>query len=821
MADNPVNATSAFVIDAVSANGQAVFGFNFRVDFAADLLGTYTPPTGATVALVGGVDFTVSGLENPTGGEITLTSLETEVGGTILLFRQIIVDREADFTRDLFSDDLNAEQDRIFMILQEIIRDGNRAHKAPFGEDGSEFDADDIANAEANAARAEAAAQEVAGYDKGWEVFLDVVADGVTDTFTLADENGPKPVSTVDGQFFLNVHVGGAYQPSMPEDEWPNIPYRIIDEGTKIQFSFTPAAGLALYAKGAVGRSSDPVGQVPFGNVYDKPEVYVSEFGTDKAGILAAIAEAATERRPLRFNVLPNGGFYDADDGNINLPAGLTVLGSITEIRLNSTTLNPLFIGSSDDVTLRGVAMKGNSATQTSASSGSAGVVFTSCARPKVEDCLITDFTRHGILFEGCADPTAQDNRIERMWRGAGILVGSTLSCTGTSLIARNRITDVRQAHIQGYVPPDRVEIIDNILKNNNYGNPDVGDAISDNITFYGLTSGLSGVISRNVCEGSVNNGIHVGGDNIIVSHNTVISPVNAGIAVAKKENALPKSGASIAVDTNTVIFSGVPTSTNVAIIVRDFLGGTVVGNIISNAYAGIQLAGLGETPLLSTITAVGNILVGCTNFGFWYRRNLRNVIVTGNVITGNGGSSAHRLDVNSIDTIAITNGGSGYTAATVAITGGGASGSGIATATANVVSGVVVSITITSYGFGYTSVPTVTISGDGTGATATATLFVVSGSDLRIFGNQEAAFAINGNHVRLFQSSLFTPQLKFEGSTANLDAWLVPQGTGVLRLEYATTVATVAASFTADRILNFKDSSGTVYRIPCRAAAW
>lgn len=66
---------------------------------------------------------------------------------------------------------------------------------------------------------------------------------------------------------------------------------------------------------------------------------------------------------------------------------------------------------------------------------------------------------------------------------------------------------------------------------------------------------------------------------------------------------------------------------------------------------------------------------------------------------------------------------GSGYTHATVSLTGGG--GSGFA-ATANIVGGAVTSITITNPGTGFTSIPTVVITGDGTGAN-----YVVTGINL------------------------------------------------------------------------------------------
>jgi len=73
------------------------------------------------------------------------------------------------------------------------------------------------------------------------------------------------------------------------------------------------------------------------------------------------------------------------------------------------------------------------------------------------------------------------------------------------------------------------------------------------------------------------------------------------------------------------------------------------------------------------------------------------------------------------VTAIAITNGGSAYTTATVTITGDGTGATAVATLTA----GVVTAIAITNAGTGYTTA-TVTITGDGTLATATATLTLV-----------------------------------------------------------------------------------------------
>ncbi|MGL4480864.1 MAG: hypothetical protein ACRCVK_21905 [Aeromonas veronii] len=70
------------------------------------------------------------------------------------------------------------------------------------------------------------------------------------------------------------------------------------------------------------------------------------------------------------------------------------------------------------------------------------------------------------------------------------------------------------------------------------------------------------------------------------------------------------------------------------------------------------------------------------------------------------------------VNKIAISAGGSGYTSATVAISGGGGTG---ATATAVISNGVITDVVVTTPGSGYNSEPTVSITGDGAGAAAIA----------------------------------------------------------------------------------------------------
>ncbi len=107
-------------------------------------------------------------------------------------------------------------------------------------------------------------------------------------------------------------------------------------------------------------------------------------------------------------------------------------------------------------------------------------------------------------------------------------------------------------------------------------------------------------------------------------------------------------------------------------------------------------------------------------------------------VTVGGAGPDAVAPAINvlaNIASIAVANGGSGFTngtsTATVLITGGGGSG---ATATATVTGGAVTSITVTNPGNGYTSIPSVYVynaTGAGTGATAAVSGINLTGLQL------------------------------------------------------------------------------------------
>ena len=143
MADIPVNANDALTVVTVTSTGQVAFDYDFRADNINDLKANFKRASGAVIALVGGVDFTASGIGTATGGTITITSItDAVIGETVSIYRDTIIARPNDYSRDVFVEDLNAEQDKIFMILQEQSRDLKRASKSVLGGIGYQFSPD-------------------------------------------------------------------------------------------------------------------------------------------------------------------------------------------------------------------------------------------------------------------------------------------------------------------------------------------------------------------------------------------------------------------------------------------------------------------------------------------------------------------------------------------------------------------------------------------------------------------------------------------------------------------------------------------------------
>jgi hypothetical protein len=111
--------------------GSSTFVYSFLLLSSGDL---EVQVDGVTKTL--GIDYTVSGVGSPSGGTITYLGTLT-TGQIVTLARETAQNRSVDYqpNGDLKAVDLNADLDRLVMMVQEVARDAAlRAIKLPIGE---------------------------------------------------------------------------------------------------------------------------------------------------------------------------------------------------------------------------------------------------------------------------------------------------------------------------------------------------------------------------------------------------------------------------------------------------------------------------------------------------------------------------------------------------------------------------------------------------------------------------------------------------------------------------------------------------------------
>lgn len=124
-----------------------------------------------------------------------------------------------------------------------------------------------------------------------------------------------------------------------------------------------------------------------------------------------------------------------------------------------------------------------------------------------------------------------------------------------------------------------------------------------------------------------------------------------------------------------------------------------------------------GSLATVNAVLSAGNVSL----LDVSYPGNLYTSVPNVSITNGSGATAVANIVPTSLFSINMVSPGSGYTYATVTVTGGGASVD--ATATANIVGDQVASIDVTTPGTGYTDLPSIVIDGDGIGADAVGEL--------------------------------------------------------------------------------------------------
>jgi hypothetical protein len=194
-----IPASPAYTSVIATANGQTAFDFDFLANQSADLQAVYYPlGNGTPVTLAGGVDFTITaGAGDPDGGTITLTDGSfVQETAELTILRRVVIERSADYQRDLYSSDLNGEQGKIFQILQQLARDVDSALKVTPGQ---EIPTVDFLLTQINAAieaAADAAASEVDAEAAASSAAADAIAAGASASAAAASQSAAGTSAT-------------------------------------------------------------------------------------------------------------------------------------------------------------------------------------------------------------------------------------------------------------------------------------------------------------------------------------------------------------------------------------------------------------------------------------------------------------------------------------------------------------------------------------------------------------------------------------------------------------------------------------------------
>jgi parallel beta-helix repeat protein len=275
-------------------------------------------------------------------------------------------------------------------------------------------------------------------------------------------------------------------------------------------------------------------------------------------------------------------------------------------------------------VTIVGLEINGNKTNNT----GGHGIVTNNGSLIRIEDCYIHDCDQDGVRFGGT---TTTDVIVTGCYVSANGTAGITCDSTTERFSFTNNVAADNGTHNIGCIGIGKHgTIADNVCK---------GAGLADNITAYNVgCDHLS--VTGNVCVGGANNGIHLGGSNLLIADNLVDAPTQHGIVIVA-------SGGGTSV--NAIVSDNVVDSAGAAGIDVEVANGvTVSGNQVFAAGAhGIWAITVTQG------TIEGNTIRNCTNVGV-NAVTCSRLSVTGNTIEGN--STGISINTTSSDCVVDAN---------------------------------------------------------------------------------------------------------------------------------------------------------------------
>lgn len=257
------------------------------------------------------------------------------------------------------------------------------------------------------------------------------------------------------------------------------------------------------------------------------------------------------------------------------------------------------------DVSLESLTINGNKANQ---SSNVNGVHLVNCTNLKIHDLVVYDCKRQGINIDG--------SLTEMVWITNNVIYNS--GETGINLldeverivVDRNYCYDNGAANISLNGTGSYVTFSNNVCKNAGRATP-----TADNITGYNKANTHFTVIN-NQCYSGGNNGIHVGGNDLIVIGNQVENADVDGIQVRNHDESQQTNALVVGNSVNSV--------TRYGVFVKNVTNGVVSSNNINAAgNTGINMELLSDTGVLGN-SVTGSLL----NDGLRFHTSARNKII-------------------------------------------------------------------------------------------------------------------------------------------------------------------------------------------------
>lgn len=163
------------------------------------------------------------------------------------------------------------------------------------------------------------------------------------------------------------------------------------------------------------------------------------------------------------------------------------------------------------------------------------------------------------------------------------------------------------------------------------------------------------------------------------------------------------------------------------------------------------------------------------------------------------------------VSAIAVTNGGSGYTTATITISAPTTVGGTQATATAVIDAGVITGITITSAGTGYTATPTASVSGDGTSAVLGA---------VTLASTSVASLVITQAGTGYTSAPTLTVAPPPSGTTATATSTIATAGVKVMNSEHYLSTYSVGEGVVGEFAAKYPGTLGNSLKVSMADAA-